>query len=83
MVESSENYQASGKPHTSKTASLTADQSLQILQQAVINCQQAGIEIKVATMHPGDNALMLVFEGVVLADNRFILAKDLPAQAKV
>lgn len=47
MVESSETSVPSDKPRTKRGVNLSQEQTLEILQQSVVNCQQAGIDARV------------------------------------
>lgn len=47
MAEPSENSTATGKQRTGKTAKLTREQALEIFQQSVLECQKAGIDVRV------------------------------------
>lgn len=76
MVANSETSPQKEKPRTSKTAKLTREQALEILQQSVIVCQQVGISVEQLDM--SDGTLALAFMGVVLANDRFVLASVTP-----
>jgi hypothetical protein len=47
MAENSETSQKSAKRSTPKTVKLTPEQALEILQQSLFECQQAGISVQV------------------------------------
>lgn len=59
MVENLPNLPENGRQNIEKTSKLTAAQTLEILQQALIQCQQAGVMISVAETENGLPALIL------------------------
>jgi uncharacterized protein GlcG (DUF336 family) len=59
MVENLPNLPETGSHSTEKTSKLTAAQALEILQQALIQCQQAAVMISVAETEDGLTALIL------------------------
>lgn len=69
MVENSEASTASGKKRTRETAKLTAEQALEILQQSILECQKAGIEIRIMPKLYGDP---YEFAGILLANVEYI-----------
>jgi hypothetical protein len=55
--------------NTGKTNSLTAEQSLEILQQSVINCQQSGVDAKATNFyHHGCKSVIIVLANTELID---------------
>jgi hypothetical protein len=76
MVENSETSVKSEKLSTKKTSSLTPDQALQILQQSVINCQHAGVNVKFTPLyHQGQQSVIMVLTGCNLIDGNIVLVK--------
>lgn len=65
MVENSEHSAASGKKRTRETAPLTPNQALEILQQSIVECQKAGIEVRIMPKLYGDAH---EFTGILLAN---------------
>jgi len=47
---------------------------LEILQQAAIDCQNAGISCQVAQLHGAENTVALVLRGVVLVNGNLMIA---------
>lgn len=75
MEASSQSSTASGKRRTTKTAPLTPEQALEILQQAVRECMQAGIKAGVSQLvHAGAQNTIIVLEGVDFVNGNFVLA---------
>ncbi len=75
MAESSQSSTGSGRKRTTKTEPLTPDQALEILQQAVRECLQAGIKAGVSHLnHAGVQNTIIVLEGVDFVDGNFVLA---------
>lgn len=75
MAENSESLPKAGKPNITKTEKLTAALAVQILQEAVIRCQHAGIRAGVTEYHNnGDHGIQIVLLGVVLVDRNLMLA---------
>mgnify|MGYP006299609791 CR=1 FL=1 len=72
MVANSEHSTKNVNKRTGKTSTLTAVQALEILQQSIINCQQAGIEVQLASI--GETNTGLVMVGVRLVDNDLVMA---------
>ena len=67
MVANSVNSQQSGKKRTTKTVKLTPAQALEILQQSLIECQKAGIEVKASSLyHHGLQSVAIIVANVVL-----------------
>ncbi len=70
-----ENSEHSAKPGRQRTT-LGPDETLQILQQAVIECQRAGIEIGVKDFYnAGKQSVVIVLSGVMLAERQLMLAR--------
>lgn len=75
MAENSTNSTQQGRKPTSRTKSLTPDQALEILQEAVIRCQQSGIKAGVREYHSaGSHGVEIVLLDVVLANGGLVLA---------
>jgi hypothetical protein len=72
MVANSEHSAPKDKRSTKKINALTQDQALEILQQAIINCQQSGLVIDLRDGNEGET--LLAMKGVVLANGWFVLA---------
>jgi hypothetical protein len=62
------------KPPTKRGASTTPGMRLEILQQAAIDCQNAGISCQVAQLHGAENTVALVLRGVVLVNGNLMIA---------
>ena len=62
-VDASQNCQKTGKRPTRKTARLTPEQTLEILQQSFILCEQAGIVLAVGSAING-NGTTITLESV-------------------
>lgn len=75
MAENSEPSPVNGKPNTRRTAKLTRGQALEIIQQAVINCQQAGITASISPFY-GNGGQSVV---IVLANCQIVDGNILPA----
>lgn len=72
-VVSSETSAPSGKPRTRRGANLTSAQTLEILQQSVVNCQAAGIDIEVTPLFfHGCQSVAIVLEGIAIKDGNLI-----------
>lgn len=72
MVENSENSAQSGKRST-RRASVTPAQLLEILQQAVINCQQAGYEVSIAPLYKdGEQLVTIIFRNITIVDGNLV-----------
>lgn len=75
MAEDSKVSTESGKRSTKSTVGLTPAQALEILQQAVINCQHAGIDASVATLHGSIYPTV----AIVLANTKIVDGNVVPA----
>lgn len=81
MVAGSEISTQPDRQRTKRGASLSPDQTLEILQQSVINCQAAGIEAKVSSFFDrGQQAVVVVLYGVAIKDGNLVadIGKGLP-----
>lgn len=77
MVADLENSPQIDKPRTKRTSSLTLDQALEILQQAALNYEKAGGDIKVSTLHHAHKpSVILVLAGIELLDGRLVPVKE-------
>ena len=66
-VEPSISSQWRDRTSTRKTAKLTPEQSLEILQQSVINCQHSGIDAKCTTFYQhGTKSVIIVLANTEL-----------------
>lgn len=75
MAENSEHSTTTGKKPTTKTSSLTPELALEILQEAVIRCQQCGIKAGVREHHDaGSHGIEIIMLDVVLANGNLVLA---------
>ena len=76
MVENSTSSTQAGKRRTSRTEPLTPEQALEILQQAVRECQQAGIKTGVSTLYRAGctNVVIIALENVSFCDGNLVLA---------
>ena len=73
MVESSETSVPSGKPSTKRGAKLSKAQALEILQQSVLNCQHADIEIWVTPLYiNGTRTVAIILDNVQVFDGNLI-----------
>jgi uncharacterized protein GlcG (DUF336 family) len=76
MAENLEPSAKAGKRRTKQTNVLTQGQAVEILQQAVLNCQQCGVQIDITTLdYQGAPAVMVVLAKCRLVDGNFVLAK--------
>ena len=72
---SSEVSKPSAKPRTGKTASLTPGQSLEILQQSILECRRAGINVRIApAYHDNAPTIVVVMANCVVEDGKIVLA---------
>jgi hypothetical protein len=70
MVANSRDYHRRDRSNMSKTNSLTPEQNLQILQEAIRRCQLAGIDIRVSPFYGGGRkSTVLIIDNVILEDN--------------
>lgn len=77
MEDGSQISQTSGRRRTTKTVPLSPDQALEILQQAVRECQQAGIRVGVSQLHhAGNRNTIIVLEEVDFVDGNLVLANE-------
>lgn len=75
MVASSEVSKPTAKKRTGKTASLTPAQSLEILQQSILECRRAGISTRIAPLyHDGEVSIIVVLAKCEIADGKIVLA---------
>lgn len=74
MVENSTSLTQAGKRRTSKTEPLTPGQALEILQQAVRECQQAGIKTGVSTLYRAGctYVVIIALEEVIFCDGNLV-----------
>lgn len=73
-VENSRDYHRRDRSNMSKTNSLTPEQNLQILQEAIRRCQLAGIDIRVSPFYSGGRqSTVLIIDNVTLEDNNLKL----------
>lgn len=76
MAESSDNSATQDKSSITKTSKLTPVQAVEILQEAVIRCQHAGIRAGVKPYYDnGDQGIAIILIDVVLANGNLVLAK--------
>ena len=69
MVEPSENSTVKGRRNTGKTAKVTQEEALEILQSSLKMCQEAGIEVQIVpTFYAGG----FQYVGALLANVQFI-----------
>lgn len=60
-----------------KTNSLTPEQNLEILQEAIRRCQVAGITIRVSPFYGGGRvSTVLIIDNVVLEDRKLRLVEE-------
>ena len=60
---------------TDKTSKLSPDQELEILQQAILRCQQAGIKAVASNFYDAGNVrTVIILDGVIVQDGNLILA---------
>lgn len=77
MAENSTTLTANDKKNTGKTSKLTADQSLEILQQVLIEANKSGIDAKVSNYyHDGMVSVIVVLANVELTDGRLLAMPD-------
>jgi len=70
MVANLETSAASAKKNTGKTGKQTADQHLEILQEAIRRCQIAGIDIRISSFYAnGSTSVVLIVDNVTLDGN--------------
>jgi hypothetical protein len=75
MAVNSELSQSQGKKPTTKTGSLTPELALEILQEAVIRCQQSGIKAGVRLYYgDGERGIEVILIGVDMAGKNLVLA---------
>ena len=73
MVESSATYQVKDIRPMKKTSGLTPDQSLEILQQAMLNCQAAGVPVSLSPFfHGGKTDAIIVLANVSVIDGKLV-----------
>lgn len=76
MAENSDPSAKNAKASTKKTSSLTPEQALEILQQAAINCQHAGVFVSIMPFSDaGKPSVVIVLANCVLANGNILLAK--------
>lgn len=65
-----------GKRNTSKTESLTPGQALEILQQSIIECHKAGIDIQIVPkfFHSGTQYCGVLMANVNYMDGNLLLS---------
>lgn len=77
MVANSVTSAKSGKRNTKKTNAVTQEEAIQILQQSVILCMEAGIEVELMPSQGGHGqTTLLAMRGVVLANQQLVLVKN-------
>lgn len=60
---------------TEKTSKLSPDKELEILQQAILRCQQAGIKAVASNIYDaGTVRTVIILDGVILQNGNLILA---------
>jgi hypothetical protein len=65
-----------GKKNTGKIAKLTRGQVLEILAQAVLNCQQSGINARVASFYEdGQQSVVIILTNVELITGNLVPAR--------
>jgi hypothetical protein len=69
MAENSDNSTQTEKQRTTRTVKLTPEQALEILQQSLIECQKAGIDVRVV---PDFYTSGQHFAGILLANVQVI-----------
>lgn len=70
MVANSRDYHRRDRSNMSKTNSLTLEQNIEILQEAIRRCQAAGIDIKVSPFYGGGRrSTVLIIDNVILDGN--------------
>jgi hypothetical protein len=75
MAASSGSSTKEDKRSTPRTVSLTQEQAIEILQQAVKVCQQTGLVVGVSTLYrAGNQNAIIVIENVDFIDGNFVLA---------
>ena len=75
MAENSENSASSEKVRTRKTANLTADQALEILQASLIQCQRSGLHVQLAPLYlDGERRVAVVIADCELRDGHLMMA---------
>jgi hypothetical protein len=72
MAANSNGSQANDKRSTSKTSSVTAAQGLEILQEALLRCQHAGLDVRIGAGTNGNLVVML--GGVEVRAGNIVLA---------
>jgi hypothetical protein len=74
-AESLESSQPTGEKSTRKTRNITPEQALEILQQAVINCQHAGIIASIGPYYSyGQQSVVIVLANCQLIDGKLVSA---------
>lgn len=75
----SESSAPSARKSTSRIVNLTPEAHLEILQEALRKCQEAGIEIMILPWHDPDNDLesvLITIAGVSLKDRNFVMVRE-------
>lgn len=73
MAESSRSSAQSAKMSTRKTSNLSRDDLLEVLQEAIRRCQEAGVEIRVIEDDNEDGyGIVLAIPGVALVDGDLV-----------
>jgi hypothetical protein len=77
MAEDLTSSAQSEKTNTGKTKNLTPDQALEILQQAALNCQHAGIDVKITTLYKdGVKSVVIILGSVAINVGKLVLANS-------
>jgi hypothetical protein len=77
MAEDLITYPEQEEKLTRRTVALTQEQALEILAQAVLNCQQVGIDARISPLfYGGKREMLVVLANVVLVDGKLVMVKD-------
>lgn len=74
MVANSRPYHENVGVNTRTTGSLTPAMALEILQQALLNCQHAGVDVKAAPLYgqSAGKSVIIVLANVDLVDGKLL-----------
>lgn len=76
MAASSTTSTHSARVNTGKTANLTPEMALEILQATIHKCLEAGIDVKITTFYGtvAGNSIAIILDGVDLVDGKLLPA---------
>jgi hypothetical protein len=73
MVASLDSSTKAGRKSTGKTNALTQEQSLEILAQAILNCQQSGVSAGISQLFShGHTSTLIVLANIELVDGKLV-----------